>query len=72
MVDLRLGRSVVLVKGLVVDEAARRGMIGEEGVEGSLRLAVGGLARWTSDGVRLCKPLGRDRVEVDMDVDRER
>lgn len=70
IVLLRCGRSTVAVKGLEAGELAARGILGEDGQEGRLRGAEGGVLM-TSE-VLLCNPLGRDRVEVDMEFERDR
>lgn len=71
MVLLRCGRSKTLAEGLETGDRAARGISGEDGDVASLALTAAGGDVITSEGL-LCKPLGRERVDVDMDVERER
>lgn len=71
MVLLRFGRSRLCGNADMVE----RGACGEEGDVGRSRPEAGGgevvKLRPKSEGL-LCRPLGRDLVEVDMDVERVR
>ena len=58
------------VKGLFVVDFEVRGWRGEVGEVGRLRVGAGGVVEMSE--ILLCSPFGRDRVEVDMEVERER